>query len=121
MGCHVGAHSDGLALHQRAAAVGHGEPQRSPGAVLQHVGGADAHRSPALPSPPHEKIRAAEKVHLSVGSRSIGRDQIQQLFPPNALRCCDEEKAGHAHDSVCDTVSARSSFDTFAVKFTILR
>lgn len=49
VGLGAGSHADGVALHQRAAAVGHGEPQCSARTVLQHPGSPQPHRAAALP------------------------------------------------------------------------
>lgn len=64
LGRRVGALTDGVALHQRAAAVGHCEPQRPSRAVLQHPCGSEPHRSPALFPRTQQRTRAAQKVTL---------------------------------------------------------
>ncbi|XP_018516500.1 uncharacterized protein LOC108873001 [Lates calcarifer] len=58
----VGAHADGVALHQRVATVGYSESQRSQRTVLQHSGSSQPLCSPALPPRTKQRTRAAQKV-----------------------------------------------------------
>lgn len=60
----VGARADGVALRQRAAPVGHGQPQRSQRTVLRHPGCQLPQRSPALPARRQQRARAAQKVRF---------------------------------------------------------
>lgn len=62
VGICVGAHIDGVALHQRAAALGYGEPQRSPTTVLRYFGSKQPRCSPAPPAGTRQRTRAAQKV-----------------------------------------------------------
>lgn len=76
----VGARAAGVPLHQRAAAVGHVQPQRPERAVLQHPGGPQPHRSPALPPRWQQRPRAAQKVTISTYSASQTLVRLKFLF-----------------------------------------
>lgn len=66
VGRRVGALLDGVAIHQRVAAVGHSEPQRAAGTVLRRSGRSQSRRSPALPARRRQGTRAAQEVPLSL-------------------------------------------------------
>lgn len=71
VGRSVGARADGVALHQRTAAVGHGQPQRSQRTVLRHPGCQLPRRSPALPACSQQGARAAQTVRFKSPAMSF--------------------------------------------------